>query len=182
MKLIYLLSYLGLFCISYFSYGQKNLNNNGFNLTSLCSGESCKYISYSTPMHYPNANQIDWLMENFELVVKENGFFLASGDLHVTGVDMAAKIQLEFLFVDESNNNIFRFETDKFEFFNEPDYSEPISFTSQIPEELVSAISNVDVEIRYSEKIPYYQVNSNCFLPCKELKLKDAVKAFKKAK
>lgn len=182
MKLIYLLSYLGLSCLSTVSYGQENLISNGFNLTTYCSGEDCKYVTYSFPVHYPNVTHTQLILENFEIGIKENGYFLATGDLHVTGQDSAGIIQMELLFFNQANEKLFSYKTDKFEFFNDADHAEPVMIAAELPEELFSQVQLVDLEIRYSKKIPYYQVASNCFLPCKELALKEALKAFRKAK
>lgn len=182
MKLIYLLSYLGLLCVPLSLHAQDSLITNGFNLETYCSGEDCKYVTYSFPVHYPNVSHTQLILENFEIAIKENGYFLATGDLHVTGQDSAGIIQLELLFFSGSNEKLFSYKTDKFEFFNDADHAEPVMIAAEIPEELFPQVQLVDVEIRHSKKIPYYQVASNCFLPCKEVALKEAIKAFKKAK
>ncbi len=162
---------------------QDTLNHNGYNLEPYCEGEACLYVIGGFPIHYPNLSHVEWVMENFEMALKKsNGQLIMTADLHVAGVDSAAVIELEFLFVNGDDETIFRFKSGKFEFFNDHNYAEPIVFSTRLPPSVAEQVSTVDVEIRHTDIIPYFQVQSNCFLPCKELRLKEAIKKFKKAK
>ena len=177
-----LLSAVVIVFIPLYSFSQETYNNNGLNLESYCQGTYCKHIYYFSPIHYPNVLNIDWQIENFEIAIKKNGHFLATGDMHITGADAGAIVQLEFLFVDIENRNLHRHMSEKFEFFNDPDHAEPVVFRGQIPEGIFPEVNIVDVEVRFSKLTPSYELSTSCYLPCKEVALKDAIKAFRKSK
>ncbi len=161
---------------------QESLNSNGFNLQELCPPEKCKYISWSTPTYFPFEEDKEWQINNLEIGIKKSGKMLVTGDMNIIGEDTAAVVQLEFVFVDANDQDLTSFKTEKFEFFNEPGNAEPIVFSGEISADVSSQVAYVLTEIRYSERVPYYEISSSCFLPCKSVKLKDELKAFKKAK
>lgn len=161
---------------------QDGLKDDGFNLKTLCPPEKCKYIAWDKPTYFPFEEDREWQINNMEIGIKPSGKILITGDLHVYGEDTAAIIQLEFVFVDEQDNDLTSFKTEKFEFFNEPGNAEPIVFLGEIPGDMAKNVSYVITEMRHSERVPYYEISSSCFLACKNIKLKDSMKAFKKAK
>ena len=161
---------------------QDSFNDNGYNLKALCPPEKCKYIAWKEPTYFPFKEDKEWQINNMEIAIKSGGSIIMTGDMTVHGEEMAAIAQLEFVFVDDNDEDITSFKTEVFEFFNEPGNAEPIVFTGQIEEEVSKKVAYVLVEIREAKRVPYYEISSSCFLACKNIKLKDAMKAFKKGK
>lgn len=178
MKRFILLPFLfGLtYCIA-----QEKIESDGMNLAPICVAP-CNYIAFQESIYFPFEYDKEWQIDNMELALKESGEFLIVGDLFIVGEDTAAVLDLEFLFFDKDLKTVYKHKPGKFEFFNEPNYAEPIVFTGQIPQEISAKIKYLDVGIESSERVPYYSISSNCFQPCKNLLLSDAMKAFKKKK
>lgn len=181
MKIQIITSFL-IAIVSMGSFAQEALKDNGFNIQELCPPEKCRYISWDTPTYFPFEDDKEWQINNLEIGIKKSGKMLISGDMNIVGEDTAAIVQLEFVFVDANDKNLASFKTDKFEFFNESGNAEPIVFSGEVPADVSSQVSYVLTEIRHSQRVPYYEISSSCFLPCKNFRLKEELKAFKKAK
>ena len=160
----------------------QDITDNGNNLSEVCPTESCIYIAYSSTIYFPFEEDKQWEIRNMEIAIKKNGQFMASGDLYVFGVDTAAALKLELVFVSVDDKELLRHPIPEFEFYNEPGAAEPFFNRGEMDAPLVSQIGYVDVDIDGSRLMPYYEVKSDCYHACKEHKLKEAMKAFKKAK
>ena len=169
-------------CFIGFALFAQDITDNGKNLQELCPTESCTYITFTSTIYFPFQEDKQWEIRNMEIATKKNGNFLATGDLYVHGKDMAAALNLELVFIAEDDKEIFRYAIPEFEFYNEPIGAEPIIAVGKMDEEMASRVSYVDVDINGSRLMPYYEVDSDCYHACKELKLKEAMKEFKKAK
>ncbi len=162
---------------------QEKPSSNGFNLANLCNNpQICTYMAFQESIVFPYEEDKEWQIDNLEVAIKTSGNFLITGDLFILGQDTAVILQIEFLFFDEDNQTIYTYKPDKFEFFNDPNSAEPIMFSGIVPDEVIGRIKYLDVGIKSSERVPYFEISSNCFQPCKALKLKDEMKAFKKKK
>jgi len=171
---------LGNFSLS--SFAQTDIQSNGLNLESVCSDESCTYINWEKRIYFPTQEEAQWFIDNLEFAIKKNGNYLITGDLYIYGQDSAAIISLNFIFIDASDQDVYMHKTGQFEFFNEPANAEPIVFSGVMPPEAATSINYLNIRFEHSEIIAYYNIHSSCFLPCKNNKLKEAMKAFKKSK
>lgn len=156
-------------------------NGNG-NIQSLCPPESCIYITFRSTIFFPFEEDKEWEIRNMEVATKKNGNFLATGDLYVYGVDTAAVLALELVFISEADEELYRYKVPEFEFYNEPGTAEPIVISGKMEEGLAVSVGYVDVDIKNSKRLPYYEISSDCYHACKEHQLKEAMKAFKKAR
>lgn len=170
------------FLVSMSLLAQDITDNGKNNLQSLCSPESCVYITFTSTIYFPFQEDKEWEIRNMEIATKKNGNFLATGDLYVHGIDTAAVLALELVFISADDKEIYRHVIPEFEFYNEPGSAEPIVFSGKMDENLATAVSYVDVDINNSRRLPYYEISSDCYHACKEHKLKEAMKEFKKAK
>ncbi|MEO9964746.1 MAG: hypothetical protein ABJF11_03090 [Reichenbachiella sp.] len=170
-------------CLLGFTLFAQDITDNGpANLQSLCTAESCVYITFSSTIYFPFPEDKEWEIRNMEIATKNSGDFLATGDLYVHGIDTAAILNLELVFISSEDKELFRYTIPEFEFYNEPTTAEPIVISGKMDAGLALAVSYVDVDINNSRRLPYYEISSDCYLACKEHKLKEAMKAFKKAK
>lgn len=169
-------------CFFGFILVAQDITDNGKNLQDLCSPESCTYITFTSTIYFPFEEDKQWEIRNMEIATKKNGNFLATGDLFVHGKDTAAALKLELVFISADDQEIFRYTIPEFEFYNEGRSAEPIFASGIMDEEIANQVSYVDVDINGSRLLPYYEVDSDCYHACKEHKLNEAMKAFKKAK
>ncbi|WP_422358529.1 hypothetical protein [Reichenbachiella sp.] len=169
-------------CVFGFMLLAQDITDNGKNLQGLCPTESCIYITFTSTIYFPFAEDKQWEIRNMEIATKKNGNFLATGDLYIHGVDTAAALQLELVFISEDDKELYRYPIPEFEFYNEPAGAEPIVASGKMEASIAAQVSYVDVDIKGSRLMPYYEVDSDCYHACKEHKLKEAMKAFKKAK
>ncbi|MEP2025371.1 MAG: hypothetical protein ABJH98_09885 [Reichenbachiella sp.] len=160
----------------------QDITDNGKNLDTVCPSESCVHIMFSSTIYFPFEEDKQWEIRNMEVATKKNGNFIGTGDLYVYGVDTAAILSLDLVFYAEDDTEIHRFSKSNFEFYNEPTTAEPIIFSGKMDEELGQQVRYVDVEIKDSKRLPYYEIDSDCYHACKEHRLKEAMKVFKKAK
>lgn len=160
------------------SIAQKIPKTNGLNLKQYCT-DPCKYIVFNT-YYFPDEYAKEWEIYNMEAAIKKSGEFIITGDLNILGKDNAIVLKFNFLFIDKHEKIIHRDNPKKFEFFNESDQADSFVFTGQIPENIMFQTETVDFEIDFYKRVPYYSISSNCFSPCKNLKLKEAIKVFKK--
>lgn len=169
-------------CIMGFAIFAQDIADNGKNLQALCPTESCIYITFTSTIYFPFEEDKQWEIRNMEIATKKNGNFLASGDLYIHGEDTAAALMLEVVFIDANDEEVYRYAIPEFEFYNEPGSAEPFAFGGKMEESISQQVSYVDVEIKGSRMMPYYEIESDCYHACKEHQLKEAMKAFKKAK
>ncbi|MEO9804537.1 MAG: hypothetical protein ABJF04_14880 [Reichenbachiella sp.] len=163
-------------------FAQEFTDNGKNNLQSLCPTESCVYITFTSTIYFPFEEDKEWEIRNMEVATKNTGHFLATGDLYIHGIDTAAVISIDLVFISDDDQEIYRHSIPAFEFYNEPAAAEPIVVSGQMDKGLAVAISYVDIDITSSKRLPYYEISSDCYHACKEHKLKEAMKAFKKAK
>lgn len=160
----------------------QDITDNGKNLKDLCPVESCTYITFTSTIYFPFEEDKLWEIRNMEVATKKNGNFMATGDLFVHGKDTAAALLLDIVFISEDDKEIFRYTIPEFEFYNEATGAEPFYASGKMDEAIAQSVSYVDVDINGSRLMPYYEVASDCYHACKEHRLKEAMKDFKKAK
>lgn len=182
MRYLFLMAIWGWSSVALAQADASEFENNGYNLENSCSDESCTYIQWGKPIYFPMSDDRQWFIDNLEFAIKDNGYFLITGDMHVYGQDSAAIVSIDFSFIDEQDKDITVHKTGQFEFFNEPGNAEPIVFSGKMEPDQAKAVQYLDIRFDHSEIIAYYNIHSSCFLPCKNHKLKEEIKAFKKAK
>lgn len=160
----------------------QDFTDNGKNLDVVCPSESCIHISFNSTIYFPFQEDKVWEIRNMEVATKKNGAFLGTGDLYVYGKDTAAILSLDLVFYAEDDSELYRMSKSDFEFFNEPASAEPIVFAGKMEPELGERVRYVDVEIKDSKRLPYYEITSDCYHACKEHELREAMKDFKKSK
>lgn len=169
--------------ISVSLYAQQEIKDNGKNLQTVCSPESCSHIVFTSSIFFPfNDETKEWEIRNMEVAIKKNGNFISTGDLYVYGVDTAAILTLELVFLSEDDTELYKYPIPTFEFYNEQGTAEPIIVSGKMDAETAQAVSYIDLDVHASERLPYYEISSDCYHACKEHQLKEAMKAFKKAK
>lgn len=169
-------------CLIGFTTFAQDITDNGKNLQELCPVESCTYITFTSTIYFPFEEDKQWEIRNMEIATKKNGNFLATGDLYIHGVDTAGALKLELVFISEDDKEIYRYPIPEFEFYNEPAGAEPFIAAGKMDESIASQVGYVDLDIKGSRLMPYYEIDSDCYHACKEHQLKEAKKAFKKAK
>ncbi|SMD38933.1 hypothetical protein SAMN04488029_3950 [Reichenbachiella faecimaris] len=160
----------------------QDFTDNGKNLSTVCPAESCIHISFNSTIYFPFEEDRVWEIRNMEVATKFNGNFLATGDLYVYGKDTAAILSLDLVFYADDDSEVYRMSKSDFEFYNEPASAEPIIFVGKMSQEEAELVRYVDLEIKDSKRLPYYEIDSDCYHACKEHKLKEAIKDFKKSK
>ncbi|PIB35149.1 hypothetical protein BFP72_06935 [Reichenbachiella sp. 5M10] len=171
------------FGISVSAFCQTSPQNNGYNLKEYCDPASCLYFKFTNAMEYPMAaEQKDWVMENGEFAVKRSGSYLITGDLAIHGEDMGARLNFEIEFYDANNQLIFSKESGVFEFHTEFDRAEPIVISGELDPAIAERVDFMDFLVVSSEVVPYYELDSDCYGPCKVHELNVGIKEFKKAK
>lgn len=160
----------------------QDFTDNGKNLDAVCPTESCVHIMFTGTIYFPFEEDKQWEIRNMEIATKKSGHFLGTGDLYVYGKDTAAILSLDLVFYADDDSEVYRESIKDFEFYNEPAYAEPITFQGKMDSEIGERVRFVDVEIKDSKRLPYYEIDSDCYHACKEHELKEAMKEFKKAK
>lgn len=162
---------------------QENLQENGFNLERYCPVESCTYFSFERVLTFPFDNEGEWQLHNFEVAINKNsGKLLINSDIHVPYDDFGLFFELEINFVSADDKDLLILHTEKTEFFNEPGQAEPFVYSTKVDKSIAESIMYVNVYAKSSHRLPYYELSSSCYLPCKEAELKAAIQNFKKAK
>ena len=161
---------------------QDDFEDNGNNLQAVCPPETCQYMAFTEPIYFPYSEDKEWEIRNMELAIKKGGNFLSTGDLYVYGEDTAVIMKLEMIFFSPEGDKLFSFSVPEIEFYNEKSHAEPIVFSGKLEGTMTELVNYFDVKIKASQRLPYYEISEDCYLPCKEHKLKEAIKAFKKVK
>ncbi|SHJ62179.1 hypothetical protein SAMN04488028_101700 [Reichenbachiella agariperforans] len=180
MRTIFLLC-LGLLTVG-ITYGQTDYENNGYNLKNYCEPGNCLYFKFNNDMNYPvGSTEVEWTMTNTEIAVKRAGSYLVTGDLAIIGKDMGAKLNFEVHFYDADDQLIFKKETGIFEFYSEPNRAEPIVFYGEFDSDIAEKVDFMDFIVISSEVLPYYELSSDCYGPCKDHQLNVSIKEFRKS-
>lgn len=157
-------------------------DNNGLNLEDLCEWPECLYANFPGQVTYPD-DTIEaasrWMMANFELALKESGYFLLTGDFYSTQDDQGAVFDLEIQFYDYKEEKLGIISTGDQHFYSEPGYAEPFLFEGRVNEDWYDQIDFFGMKILKSEILPYYEIESSCYLPCKNQALRVKLKDFK---
>lgn len=173
---------LGIFCLIYnMSFGQDDLEHNGLDLENICPSESCLYSSVKNPIIYEEDGIEHWKLLNVEMVLKKTGHFIVTGDLSTSGEELAAILNFKILFYGDFDELIREVESGEFEFYSEPGIAEPFVFRGQLTKHMAEKISYLYFEVVSSKTVPYYEISSDCYVACKNHKLKEAKKAFRKS-
>jgi hypothetical protein len=162
---------------------QDTFKNNGYNLKSYCDPTECIYFKFHNTMSYPlESDDPDWKMANVEVAVKQSGSYIVTGDLGIIGKDMGAKLNFELQLFDANDQLIFVEQTGLFEFYSEPNQAEPMVFSGELDAEIAEKVDFIDFIVVKSEVLPYYELSSDCYGPCKNHQLNVSIKEFKKHK
>lgn len=156
--------------------------NNGYNLKAHCDPSNCKYFKFTNNLLYPQGEGTDWEMANSEIAVKNTGSYLLTGDLHVKGEEMGARLKFEIEFYDANDEIIYTTQSDLIEYYAEPEYAEPIVVNGEIPADIAKKMDFLNFLIVESETVPYYELATDCYGPCNNYQLNASIKAFKKSK
>ncbi|MCV9386167.1 hypothetical protein [Reichenbachiella ulvae] len=75
-------------------------DNNGLNLEDLCEWPECLYANFPIQVSFPDDSVLAesrWRMANLEMALKDNGYFLLTGDFYVTQEELGAVFELEIM-------------------------------------------------------------------------------------
>ncbi|UXP31355.1 hypothetical protein N6H18_13450 [Reichenbachiella agarivorans] len=156
--------------------------DNGINLASICTPPNCIYSALRNSVEHPFDSTPQWTMNHVEFAFKNTGNYLVTGDLAIIGEELGAVINIEIDFFDESDQLVTSVNTGKFEFYAELGNAEPVVISGEITDELAAKVSFVNMKVLSSKLVPYYEITSDCYNPCKENLLNESIKEFKKSK
>lgn len=156
--------------------------NNGYNLESYCRLPDCKYFKFNNNIGFPQGKGTDWEMLNPEIAIKNTGSYLLTGDMNIKEEEMGVRLVLEIEFFNAKDEMIYTAESNLMEYYSEPDYAEPIVVKGEIPNDIALNMSYLNFLVVGSEKVPYYELSTNCYGPCNNYQLNASIKAFKKSK
>ncbi|MGL1887831.1 MAG: hypothetical protein OCD76_15050 [Reichenbachiella sp.] len=180
MKVIKLTAIL---CLVIFTVkGQPEYKHNGINLAPYCQSESCVYSALENPIVHVEDEVEHWKMYNVEFAAKRSGDYLITGDLAVSGQELGAKIVVNVYFYDENDVVLKEIQSGLIEFYSEPGHAEPFYVSGKLNKAIGPKVAFINIDISSSEVIPYYEISSDCYVACKEHRLNEAIKVFKKAK
>jgi len=163
-----------------FSQG-KDVDHNGLNIEDVCT-TNCFYSIVDNSFIYEEDSVEHWHMFNAEIALKSSGHYIATADIMMSGFELGAKLNFKLLFYNEFDKLIKEVESGEFEFYAEAGHAEPFIFSGQISDYLAKKVKYEYLEVVSSELVPYYEISSDCYVACKNHKLNEALKAFKKAK
>lgn len=180
MRKIFALIALCLFCDA--ALGQEpSPDSNGLNLEKVCDYPVCLYANFESQVVYPDDSAVQWIMNNFEIALHENGQFLCTSDFFVTEPDLGAEFQIEFQLYDAKENKIGAVQTNLESFYSESGYAEPYVFSTKVSESVSRRTAFFGMKIVQSRILPYYELDGSCYLPCKKHLLHQEIKNFKKS-
>lgn len=169
--------------VSQVALGQTSFENNGLNLKDYCEAGECIYFKFKNVMLHPmDSESPDWQLANMEVAVKRSGSYIVTGDMAVMGEEMGAKLNFKLTLFDGDDQVVFEKETGLFEFFSEPNKAEPIVFYGELDQEIAQKVDYMDFTVVESDVVPYYELSSDCYGPCKTYQLNASIKEFKKQK
>ncbi|PIB35150.1 hypothetical protein BFP72_06940 [Reichenbachiella sp. 5M10] len=173
-------------CFHFSSFSQTHQpslpENNGLNLEGVCSLPQCLYAAIPGAIQYPEDSSVQWAMNNVEVALKSNGKYLITSDFSVIGEELGAIVNLELQFYDYENQLIQTLSSGELQLYAEQGYAEPFVWTGDLGEETGQRTDYFALKVTRSEIVPYYELNNNCYLPCKNEELKTRIKEFKKSK
>ncbi|UXP31354.1 hypothetical protein N6H18_13445 [Reichenbachiella agarivorans] len=178
-RIIMTIAVLGIFSTA---FCQTSRQNNGYNLKDYCDSESCLYFKFQNAMIHPAEGKADWEMSNVEVAVKKTGGYILTGDLAMSEKDRGARLNFEIQFFDKNDQLIYKEQSGVFEFFSEPHRAEPMVISGSLDEHISQQIDFLDFFLVSSEVVPYYELDSDCYGPCKSHELNVSIKEFKKLK
>ena len=172
-----------LLCLAFFTVrGQSDYKSNGLNLEPYCQPGVCIYSAVSNPIIHIEDGIEHWKMYAVELAAKKTGDYLITGDLSISGEELGAKIDVSIIFYDENDQVLKEVASGVFEFYSELGHAEPFYVSGKLDSKIGKQIAFISIDINSSVVLPYYDISSDCYVACKEHRLNEAIKSFKKAK